>query len=571
MTAPPKLTAPHPDDAVNEGGFALKDVDSFYSERQPPSLSAERERLKEMLREMRTKKVTKSVHRAYHDTGFFQYVAKNPYFENGTLAVIVVNSIWLAVDADYNKAAILLDAQLHFQVMEHFFCTVFTIEWVVRLCAYRQKWYALTDLWFVFDSLLVFFMILETWVMTAVMASMDVSGGGMGNTSVLRLVRLLRLLRMARMVRLLRSMPELLILVRGMAAATRSVCYSLCLLIVLMYIFGIIFVNMMKDTEAGVEFFATVPGSMNSLLTFGVFWDGIGDILGSLSMEGSLYYFTFLIFVMLAALMVMNLLIGVLCEVVSGVSATEKDAIMVDCVKDILSKHMSAIDENNDGMISKDEFLSMMDSPVLVHALNNINLDVVGLLDLVDDIFIDGCDISIEDFMDYIGQFRGSHASILKEVTDIKRILLVLHRDVGGRSPGKLLGRQVSSPRAALGREREPRKKVATKSRLELEHPHAVVHEEEEVCQLVRVAEPTPVWAAPPQQLPPLRATSPERLPNSAPPPSMGQEQQLEKLTRAVHDLHAGLTRSVDALQLRIARLERAISVDDAAEGSSTC
>ena len=45
-----------------------------------------------------------------------------------------------------------------------------------------------------------------------------------------RLVRLLRLTRMARMARLLRAMPELLVLIKGMVVAMRSVFFTLCLL-----------------------------------------------------------------------------------------------------------------------------------------------------------------------------------------------------------------------------------------------------------------------------------------------------------------------------------------------------
>eukprot|EP00419_Tripos_fusus_P050768 CAMPEP_0172840548 /NCGR_PEP_ID=MMETSP1075-20121228/29406_1 /TAXON_ID=2916 /ORGANISM="Ceratium fusus, Strain PA161109" /LENGTH=63 /DNA_ID=CAMNT_0013684405 /DNA_START=154 /DNA_END=342 /DNA_ORIENTATION=+ len=63
--------------------------------------------------------------------------------------------------------------------------------------------------------------------MTTVMLVMGGDGAvGLGNASILRMARLLRLTRLFRMARLLRAMPELLILVKGMAAAMRSVVFT---------------------------------------------------------------------------------------------------------------------------------------------------------------------------------------------------------------------------------------------------------------------------------------------------------------------------------------------------------
>lgn len=68
----------------------------------------------------------------------------------------------------------------------------------------------MTDMWFRFDSILVAFMLLETWFLPVVLAGQ--SGGGLSNLSVLRLLRLARL---SRLVRLMRSFPELLTLIKG--------------------------------------------------------------------------------------------------------------------------------------------------------------------------------------------------------------------------------------------------------------------------------------------------------------------------------------------------------------------
>merc|ERR1719454_1643773 len=104
-------------------------------------------------------------------------------------------------------------------------------------------------------------MVLETWLFTiALLVFMPGGGGsGAGNAGIMRLARLMRLSRMARMGKLLRVMPELLIMLKGMKAATRSVFFTLLLLVVIMYVFAIAFVQLSDDTDVGASYFDTVP------------------------------------------------------------------------------------------------------------------------------------------------------------------------------------------------------------------------------------------------------------------------------------------------------------------------
>merc|ERR1719276_388286 len=102
------------------------------------------------------------------------------------------------------------------------------------------------------------------------MLAMGSAGGSspLGNASILRLFRLARLSRMARM---LRSMPELLILIKGMVAAMRSVGFVLLLQIIMMYVFSIAFVQLLAGTDAGNDWFPGIPASMYTLMVSGTF------------------------------------------------------------------------------------------------------------------------------------------------------------------------------------------------------------------------------------------------------------------------------------------------------------
>merc|ERR1719240_1229050 len=127
------------------------------------------------------------------------------------------------------------------------------------------------DGWFKFDSFLCILMVLETWVLPSLVSD----GGGLPiDTSMLRLLRLLRL---SRMMRLLRKCPELITLLKGMAAAVRSVGSTLVLLVCFMYVFAIIFRQQAKGNEALEDYFGSMGLCFWTLLLHGTLLDDITD------------------------------------------------------------------------------------------------------------------------------------------------------------------------------------------------------------------------------------------------------------------------------------------------------
>eukprot|EP00438_Fugacium_kawagutii_P012119 Skav220368 [mRNA] locus=scaffold609:151450:157723:+ [translate_table: standard] len=70
---------------------------------------------------------------------------------------------------------------------------------------------------------------------------------GVKELTILRTVRLLRLTRLGRIARLLRAVPEVVTLLKGIAAAIRSVFFTLLLLLVLLFVFGVVFKTQAKE------------------------------------------------------------------------------------------------------------------------------------------------------------------------------------------------------------------------------------------------------------------------------------------------------------------------------------
>lgn len=396
-----------------------------YGQEQGAGVFADAAAMKEKLREA-IGRPKYDVANFYKDTGPFQAIARSQMFENLTLAVIAVNAVWISIDTDHNHAKVPLDADPVFQVAEQAFCLYFTFEWTMRFLSFRRTRDCIKDGWFIFDTCLVAMMVAETWIMTLVLLATSSGGsGGMGDASIVRLVRLLRLTRMARMAKLLVAMPELTILIKGMVVACRSVFFTLVLLVLILYVFGIAFKQLMEDTPAGEMYFRTVPSAMNTLLVHGTLLEGVSSVLEMVRQESFFLLALFLLFILLASLTVMNMLIGILCEVVSVVSAVEKENCLLNFVKNRMQQMLtdSGLDADGDGMINKDEFEKLLDIPEAARALSEVGVDVVGLVDFADFIFgMEGdVELTFADFMEVVLQLRGNNNATVKDIVDLRK------------------------------------------------------------------------------------------------------------------------------------------------------
>ncbi|CAJ1341963.1 unnamed protein product [Effrenium voratum] len=370
----------------------------------------------------------------YKQSGLFQKIARHPWFENITMFIIGIYAMWMAVDTDLNRAEVILQADAVFFVAEQIFCLYFFVELAKRNC--------LRDAWFVFDFLLVITMVLETWVMTAVLlvTGAGTSSGLLSNASILRLARLMRLSRLFRMARLLRMVPELLILVKAIAAAMRSVGFTLLLLVIVLYVFGIGFTQLLRGSLVGSDTFPGVFLSMQSLFLHGTLLDSISDLVADfITQEQYLALALLYAFLILSAITIANMLIGVICEVITAVAAAEKEAIQITWVKETLNRVMGCTDENFDGKLQKSEFFMIAQDKDAVRALKELGVDVFTLIDFADMIFEEPgedagesgeAELSFADFMEVILQFRGTNMATVKDMVDLRKWFTLQYRQM---------------------------------------------------------------------------------------------------------------------------------------------
>lgn len=342
-----------------------------------------------------------SLEPVFNDTPF-AWLAQNKKFEAMTFLMIGLNAVAIGHDADYNarygKPDNLYEGPIGFIFLENSFCIYFTFEVVVRFWAFKRKLDCVRDAWFVFDGLLVTLMVVETWIL-------PIFGGG-SFLSQFAALRLLRLLRISRMARLMRAVPQLVIIIKGMIAATRTVLCTGILLVLVTYTWAILFTSEfhegltpngnprqncddcalatmlpMPDCEncieggAVEERFGTMGKSFFSLYVMGTVLDDITACTDAIRGAGKPHMLiAFIIFILIASFTMLNMLVGVLCEVVAATTDGEEKKNLEDTVSDAIQTIFQGMDENDDKMISRQEFDSMRDDPSVMEALSKLDI-----------------------------------------------------------------------------------------------------------------------------------------------------------------------------------------------------
>merc|ERR1719424_1135108 len=102
----------------------------------------------------------------------------------------------------------------------------------------------------------------------------------------------------------------------------RSVFAILCLLTLCIYIFAVVFAQLLGGTAVGSGKFDSVPGAMNTLMVQ-VLCGFDADFMNEMLSAGIVYYILFVAYCLLGSLTIMNMLIGILCEVVGAVADAE--------------------------------------------------------------------------------------------------------------------------------------------------------------------------------------------------------------------------------------------------------
>eukprot|EP00439_Symbiodinium_sp_Y106_P074583 s2192_g14.t1 len=164
--------------------------------------------------------------------------------------MIVTNSAYLGVQLEWSSQNRdrTAEQQNVFLVINVVYAVIFLIEVCLRLLASGPRIYFLAPGWS--WNWLDVFVVTSTWVELAVgFFSVDGNDGGLSNSN-LRLLRVIKVTRLARVLRVLRVVQfvrPLRTLMHCLVDTTKSFVWSLMLLVLMMYVFGLLFTDAAID------------------------------------------------------------------------------------------------------------------------------------------------------------------------------------------------------------------------------------------------------------------------------------------------------------------------------------
>jgi hypothetical protein len=140
-------------------------------------------------------------------------------------------------------------------------------------------------------------------------------------------------------------------------------------------------------------------------------------------------------FILLASLTVMNMLVGVLVEVVGVVASTEKEKMSVLGVKHDIQDAMDFLNMDSKKPISQEQFVRMLMNPEMLNTIQGLGIDTFALVDATDYIF-SGLEkeaeakkvktpagLTFEAFVDILLKMRGKNTATVGDVNENTRFM----------------------------------------------------------------------------------------------------------------------------------------------------
>jgi len=181
------------------------------------------------------------------------------------------------------------------------------------------------------------------------------------------------------------------------------------------------------ETSRSYDPFATVPKALLTLVVRGIFMDNPGILIHDLLDSSMIFHVvSFLLYISLCGYVVMNLLIGILVEIVHG--ATHRQKAMKDekYLRDNLTEILESYDRNEDGHLNQEEFNWAMRDPDLQFLLKETGVNAKELKEFAGTLFkqqLDDFGIRIDKFLSVVLRMRGNNAVTVADFVAFREYL----------------------------------------------------------------------------------------------------------------------------------------------------
>lgn len=230
-------------------------------------------------------------------TGKLQAVLESRRFQNGMIALIVVNAVTLGLET---SAAVMETAGVLLVALDRAILSVFVLELAAKLAVYRTRFHK--DPWNIFDFVVVGVALLPAT----------------GSLSVLRALRILRILR------LVSAVPAMRRVVSALLHAIPGMGSIIALLTLIFYVFAVVATNLFG--AAFPDWFGSVGASAYSLFQIMTLESWSMGIVRPVMEVFPYAWAFFLPFILVTTFTVLNLFIGIVVDAMQTQHEAEREA-----------------------------------------------------------------------------------------------------------------------------------------------------------------------------------------------------------------------------------------------------
>jgi len=385
---------------------------------------------------------------------------QSTYFETFWGTVLLTNCAMIGVQVQYKAMERTDNQPAEFDTLDYVYAALFVLELSLRMWAESIRGFFISKdwNWNLFDFVVVSLTVLET------AATIIVQDGSVKNVAVLRVVRIMRVARVLRVIRVMRFFRALRILITAISGTVKNFVWTVLLLMIINYTFGVVFTQAGVDYEVEHGRDAYLETDMNakyrnlqtSVLTLfqastgGIDWKEA--ILPLQELDQPHYVFFFLVFISFVYLAVLNVVTGLFCQ--SAIEMAQSDH--QDLVQTMLAEKQRFVkslcrlfrewDTSKDGEITLAEFEEHLQDEKMVAFLKALEIDIEDSWTLFKLLDQDrGGTVTVNEFVEGCLRLKGNAKSmqvhqmmyesrfaqerIVKCLLDNERILLQVKHD----------------------------------------------------------------------------------------------------------------------------------------------
>jgi len=204
------------------------------------------------------------------------------------------------------------------------------------------------------------------------------------------------------------------------------------MLLILIYVFSIVFRSQVRSQGGNLEVirFPSVMHSMRTLLFHGTFLDSVSLLADEITAEsGSFLFCVFVLYICTTSILMLNMLIGVVCEMVSMVKQEEDDRSAKAKLRSQLLDILTVYDADGCGALKEKEFELFMGNVEVMQVLKHYNVDVNGLRTLTEGMFSHASlkghaeekpSVNYDEIMELAVRLKGDSASRVEDIVQLR-------------------------------------------------------------------------------------------------------------------------------------------------------